>query len=455
MTTSETRLHAERLADRISELEYVADTIRLPDFHLKDGMEAPSSFVVASRDVIVPHLVSEAINDGMGLLTTPFTVDDVDPRRLDGVLQFVNAAGARTKLSTTRYSWTPDLLEAACRSGAEPLLKHYGLDPAFSDAIEDQGRATVQPLSRDEFKAAVPALVRGAKVVRGEVGLNFGGNHFLEIQAVERIIDHDLAERFGVAQGQIVVMYHLGPGTLGSILSNLYARRQKPPLHRKIGYAAARHALHLSTGRGFYKTFARSNSWLSVEETSEQGRALRDVLRIVKNCGFAYRMATVRCIADAVSTVLDTDLGSIKLVVDASHNMLQPEDLAGETFWVSRHNCCRPRPGMPGIVAGTHQVESYLIVGLPGSDTRLAGYDHGVGFLVDHAIGAALTRPDPSGHQVQRLSMTRGTNDVHSRKSFPLLDPSIAEEAINDLERAGFVRPVAVLRPLTTLKHVV
>jgi hypothetical protein len=51
--------------------------------------------------------------------------------------------------------------------------------------------------------------------------------------------------------------------------------------------------------------------------------------------------------------------------------------------------------------------------------------------------------------------MTRGTNDVHSRKSFPLLDPSIAEEAINDLERAGFVRPVAVLRPLTTLKHVV
>ena len=117
---------------RIAAMPYVADTLRLPDLHMKDGMEAPSSFVTATRGVIVPQLVSESINDGMGLLRTNVQVDAVSLQQLESLLRFVNEAGATTKLATTPYSWTPKLLERACREGAAPLLDHYGIDGRYS-----------------------------------------------------------------------------------------------------------------------------------------------------------------------------------------------------------------------------------------------------------------------------------------------------------------------------------
>ena len=145
--TSNPRLAAERISDEIAALDYVVETVRLPDLHLKEGMEAPSSFVVATKNSIVPHLVSESINDGMGLIATGVNADDVSPEQLEAILVFANKAGAKSKMTPTAYSWTPELLEAACRAGAEPLLEHYGLDPRFLDTIEERGRATAEPLS--------------------------------------------------------------------------------------------------------------------------------------------------------------------------------------------------------------------------------------------------------------------------------------------------------------------
>ena len=444
---------ANSLAASIAARPYVADTLCLPDLHMKDGMEAPSSFVTATRGVIVPHLVSESINDGMGLIRTNVQTDDLAPDELDAILRFVNRAGARTKMDTTPYSWTLKLLEQACREGAAPLLDHYGLDERFLDAIEDRGRATPETLSAEEFEMTVPSALRRTRITRGEIGLNFGGNHFLELQSVDRIVDPAEAERLGVSQGELMIMYHLGPGPLGSILSNLHAYRSKPQLHRKAGYALGRQILHGKRGLEFHRTFARLNDWLEVDADTAQGNALASVLRVIKNYGFAYRTATMKAIGDALETVLGVDPADVDLVVDMSHNMLEPEMIGDEEFWVSRHNCCRPRPGMPGIVAGNHQVPSCLSVGPAACDTRLSGYDHGVGFLIDEAGRAGDLMPDPKGRDVKRLTMVRGEPDVHKVDTFPLLDAAVTEEAIGTLSAAGMTDPVAYLRPLATLKH--
>ena len=453
LDTADPRLAAEQIADDIAALEYVVESVRLPDLHLKDGMEAPSSLVVATRNAIVPHLVSESINDGMGLISTGFDADDVSPEQLEAILRFVNRAGATSKAASTSYSWTRELLEAACRVGAEPLLEHYGLDPKFLNSIEDRGRATDEPLSYSEFASAVPRLLRNTRLTRGEIGLNFGGNHFLEIQRVDRIVDESEAERMRVRPGELVVMYHLGPGPLGSILSNLYAYRSKPQLHRKVGYALFRNLLHVAKGLHFHRTFARLNDWLAIDADSDQGRALSSVLRVIKNYGFAYRMATIAGIADALQDTLGIGQSSLGLVVDMSHNMLQPETIAGDDYWVSRHNCCRPVTGMPGIVAGNHQVASCLTVGPQGCDDKLGGYDHGVGFLIERAQQTGSIDPDPRGLDVRRLRMTRGTDELHQREVLPLLSSGVIEQAVASLEGMGFARPVAYLRPLATLKH--
>jgi hypothetical protein len=248
-------------------------------------------------------------------------------------------------------------------------------------------------------------------------------------------------------------MYHLGPGPLGSILSNLYAFRRKPPLRRKVGYAALRGAVHATKGAEHLRTFAALRSWLAVPETSKPGRDLAQILAIVKNYGFAYRMGTVRAISDAVRTVLGADPASIRLVVDASHNMLQPEVIAGERRWVSRANCCRPAAGKPGIVAGDHQVPSCLVLGPPGCEDRLAGFDHGIGHLLERARAADELAVDGRGHHVSRLRMVRGTGEVDRQQQVPLLQTSLLERTMEHLSASGFAEPVAYLRPIANLKH--
>lgn len=452
-TLQEKNASAHEIADWIESLPYVAKTLRLPDLHMKPGMEAPSSLVVASENVIVPHLVSESINDGMGLIATALDVEDLSPTGAAGILRWMNEAGAPSKATPSRYSWSSELLEAACRQGATPLLDHYRLDPSFVDAIEDAGRSETRDLTFDEFTSVVPGFLRRTRLTRSEIGLNFAGNHFLEVQAVDEIADPAVAESWGLRSGQVVIMYHLGPGPLGSILSNLYAFRAKPQLHRKAGYAFFRNVLHLGRGRDHHRIFSAFNRWLALDPESEPGSAYALALKVINNYGYAYRTASMAAIVDAVLHVTGADRDSNRLIVDMSHNMLQPENIDGETFWVSRHNCCRPVPGFPGIVAGSHQVPSCLTIGPDGTDGKLSGYDHGVGFLIEQAQENGGIPADSRGHEIRRLSMTRGTGELHEERVFPLLERTPLDEAMSTLSAQGMARPVAYLRPLATLKH--
>ena len=455
MTTLETDAvgEARRVAGRIEALPYIEASLRLPDLHMKDGMEAPSSFVTATKKTIIPQLVSESINDGMGLVATDLTVDDLSQDQILEIVKQVNVAGAISKAKPARYSWSRGLLEAACRGGAQPLLAHYGLPERYLSAFEDGGRAIDRELTAEEYISHVPRFLRNTKLTRSETGLNFAGNHFLEVQAVDEIVDDSVASRWGLRSGQVVVMYHLGPGPLGSILSNLHAYRLKPQAHRKAGYAFFRALWHGTSSARGRRDFAGFSNWLTIDADSEEGARYAMVLNIIKNYGFAYRTATVKAIVDAVNHVANQAANACELVVDLSHNMLQPEVIDGEEFWVSRHNCCRPQPGKPGILAGSHQVPSCLTVGPSTSSDTLAGFDHGVGFLIEQLQRSRKLGTHPSGHHIDRMVMTRGTGTVHEQRAFPLLDRTPLDDAIQDLSRRGMVAPVAMLRPLATLKH--
>ena len=48
-----------------------------------------------------------------------------------------------------------------------------------------------------------------------QVGTLGSGNHFLEIQVVDEIFDHEAAAAFGLREGQITVMIHCGSRGFG------------------------------------------------------------------------------------------------------------------------------------------------------------------------------------------------------------------------------------------------
>ena len=69
--------------EEIARLPYVDGVLALPDLHWKARMEVPSSIAIATRGVVVPEFTSAAINDGMGVLRTGLTADEMTPERLE------------------------------------------------------------------------------------------------------------------------------------------------------------------------------------------------------------------------------------------------------------------------------------------------------------------------------------------------------------------------------------
>src|SRR5439155_19175087 len=73
--------------------------------------------------------------------------------------------------------------------------------------IEDYGKIPQADASRVSNRAKE----RG----HGQLGTLGSGNHFLEVQVVEQIFDSELGTKFGLHQGQVVVLMHSGSRGLG------------------------------------------------------------------------------------------------------------------------------------------------------------------------------------------------------------------------------------------------
>ena len=67
---------------------------------------------------------------------------------------------------------------------------------------------------------------------REQLGTLGAGNHFLEIQVVDRIFDKDTASVFGLFEGQITVMIHTGSRGLGYQVCDDYIKYLQPALQK-------------------------------------------------------------------------------------------------------------------------------------------------------------------------------------------------------------------------------
>jgi tRNA-splicing ligase RtcB len=442
----------ERLADQ----PYVESVLALPDVHWKSQMEIPSSISVTTRDMVVPEFTSMAVNDGMGVVRTGLKVEDMTPERLEQFFTRVNANAAMNFFDTNRYSISGDDLRRVLLEGARGLLSRYEFDPSILDRIEDGGRYLDAGLGLGSLSDVVPHQLM-TRFSRSEMGLNFGGNHFLEVQAVDDVLDAEVARRWGFERGEVVVMYHLGPGPLGGTLLHHFARRTKLQSNRVALFFLSKLLFHYGQrmGRGSmakkWGLYFRHNGWTPVHARSDEGVLLRRAFAMAINYGFGYRLATIRAIRDGLREAISPHLPG-ELFCDITHNGAAERD-GGEGFsWTARHNACPLEALKPTIVAGSCDVPSYVGIGIEGFHPRLDSYDHGAGNLIDHYREAG--RLDTVPGSVWRFRMTRGRQaQVTSRKEIPLRISEPIDRLMECFEQHGMMRPVLRLRPLGNLKN--
>lgn len=442
--------------EMIAQLPYVESVLALPDVHWKAKMEVPSSIAITTRDTIVPEFTSADVNDGMGVVATGLSEQDMTPERLEAFFRAVNANAAGNFFDRNRYSLSAEELSRAIREGAAGVLDRYGMDARALEAFEDDGGISLDGEGADLAREAVPAQLLATSFSRSEMGLNFGGNHFLEVQAVDEVLDPETARRWGLARGQVVVMYHLGPGPFAGTLLHHYSRRLKLRRERVPMYFVSKLMFHfLQRGaRDFRRTWElhfRQNGWTPFPARSDEGALLNTALALANNFGHAYRLATVRAIVDGLHETLSWQVGT-RLLCDISHNGISEERRDGRSEWVARHNACRLSPGRPTLVAGSYDVPSYLGLGLDGDGGRFHSYDHGAGNLIDHYRTHGLLRPVEGS--VLRFRATRGRNGgIEKRYQMSLSSSEPIDRVMECLERQHVMRPVVRLRPLGNFKN--
>ncbi len=169
--------------------------VALPDAH--QGYGFPIGGVAAfdmNEGVISPGGVGYDINCGVRMLRTDMMADDLLKKKneiLEELFRQIPAGvgkGGSTKL-------TQDVLMNVLEKGPEWAVKEgYGTKEDLKRTEED-GRMK----DADSSKVSKKAIARGMP----QLGTLGAGNHFIELQKVDKIYDEKVAKAFGIEKGRL------------------------------------------------------------------------------------------------------------------------------------------------------------------------------------------------------------------------------------------------------------
>jgi tRNA-splicing ligase RtcB len=457
---------AERFADAQPEafdvppaIERVAVT---PDFHKAAGI--PVGTVLATRGFVVPQAVGNDINCGMRLHVTDLPAVAV-AGRLDALetacrrLYFEAGRnipmtrGMRQALLTAGLAGLADALPAYLHDGIWPLFRESDVGGNL-DRVERRGSipAGLSP-GLDDFLGPADRTSRD-----GQIGSIGGGNHFVEVQRVERVLDGPTAHAWGLRPGLVTVMVHTGSVMVGHKCGGLYrdAVRALYPVslrHPENGIfplpAGGRHA---DTTRRFW-----------------------DALHNAANFAFGNRLFLAMLAWAALREACGES--DFRLLYDAPHNLVWPEEDADGVRYIHRKGATTARGfadmadtpfryhGEPVLVPGSMGASSFILVG-QGNPEALASASHGAGRVLSR--GEALRGDDAEFRAfLERFRVVTPVDlrrqDVRARRD--IVEKKLAEikqeapfaykgigPVVRTLEAAGIARPVAELTPLLTVK---
>jgi len=412
----------------------------MPDIHWGYGFPigGVAATDVAEGGVISPGGVGFDISCGVRLLATSLDAEGVRPR-LGGLMAELGRRVPAGMGSGGVWRLGAGLIELVLRHGARAAVE-AGYGPSEDlDRCEDGGELPVEELG----DVSQRALERGV----GQLGSLGSGNHFLEVQVVERVLDPEVASSFGLREGQVTAMIHTGSRGLGHQVCSDHVREmlQALPEHR---------------------IEVPDPQLAAAPVESAQGRRYLAAMAAAANYGRANRQV----IAWAVGRAFEALFGAqdVAVVYDVSHNLAKMEryEVGGRPrlLCVHRKGATRALPaghpdlphayrpvGQPVLVPGSMGTASYVLVGEAGNEA-FASTCHGAGRTMSRHRAMRMA----TGRELQSRLRDQGVVvETRSVKSLSEEAPEAykdVDEVVRSCEGAGLSRPVARLRPIAVLK---
>ena len=319
----------------------------------------------------------------------------------------------------------------------------------------DRGYARPEDLERIEdggcAEGARPDFVseKAKHRQRDEIGTLGSGNHYLEVQEVDRIFDEEVAETLGLFKGDAVITFHCGSRGLGHQIGTEFLRDMWIE-DQKIGLDLPDRELACAP------------------INSDIGQRYLGAMRAGINCALANRTVITDLVREVFTELFPQ--ADLKLVYDVSHNTCKEEvheiDGHPRKLFVHRKGATRAfgpghpslpealkSVGQPVIIGGSMGTSSYILVGTEESESKAFS-------SACHGAGRAMSR-----HAATRRWRGREVIDQLAVQGIAIRSPSlrgIAEEApdayknidqvILAAETCGLSQPVAKLVPIICIK---
>jgi tRNA-splicing ligase RtcB len=424
----------------------VGPVIAMPDIHWGYGF--PIGGVAAfdaTEGVVSPGGVGYDICCGVRLMATELSAGELGDRlaSLIGELQRAVPAGVGSRRRGERLSEGD--LERVLASGAEAAVAlGYG-EMTDLARIEDFGRID----DADPDEVSIKAKERGGP----QLGTLGSGNHFVEVQRVERIYEEATARAFGLFAGQLVVMIHTGSRGLGHQVCTESVRT--------MGGAARKAGIALP-----------DRQLACAPLGSDEARRYLGAMAAAANFAFANRQVIGHYVARTLETFFGlppADQG-LRLVYDVVHNIAKWEnhevDGRSRRLLVHRKGATRALGpgasqlpadlidlGQPVLVPGDMGSASYVLVGTErAARESFSSSCHGAGRRLSRS--EALRKG--KGRSIGDELLSRGiVARAESRRTLIEEMPEAyknVDHVVEVIHGAGICRPVARLLPLGVVK---
>ncbi len=413
----------------------VEAAMAMPDIH--QGYGFPVGGVAATElpdGVVSPGGVGYDINCGVRLLALPIDAEELGARRealVHEISRSVPAGAGKRSGRGTRGE-----LDRVLQDGSRAVAEREE-DVACT---ESEGRLP----GADPLAVSERAHERGA----GQLGTMGSGNHFVEVQRVERIFEDQAAEAFGLVPGQVTILIHSGSRGLGHQVCGDYVRQMDGAM-RRFGIELPDRQLACAPA------------------SSPEGSAYLAAMAAAANFAWANRQVIADQVRAAIGRVLGPVLATeTRQVYDVAHNVAKAEKHLGRSVLVHRKGATRAFPagsaeiperyvqvGQPVFIPGSMGTSSFVLAGEPGSlELSFGTTCHGAGRLMSRTGAKKKIQGADLRRQLEKRGIVvRCPSNAGLAEEAPFAYKDV-ERVCEVVERAGLARRVAQLTPLGVVK---
>ena len=379
----------------------------------------------------------------MRLIKTNLTANEIKPKLKELTAKLFrnvpSGVGSKGKLRLS-----VDELDEAVTLGAKwAVEKGYGWEKDLKH-LEEGG----------EIKGADPSKVSDKAKQRGrpQFGTLGAGNHFLEVQKVERIFDEKIARVFGLEEGQLTIMLHCGSRGFGHQICDDYIRTMLRASEK-------------------YNILLPDKELCCAPIDSPEANDYMKAMYCAVNYAFCNRQVMTHWIRETMEEVFKKEAESMDLniVYDVCHNIAKMEkhevDGKIKMVCVHRKGATRAFPpgseeipadyrsvGQPVLIPGSMGTASYVLSGVESGKEAFYSTCHGSGRVMSRHAAIRQYRSDDVKRNLEQkgLAIFATSGEVISEEA-PGAYKNV-DEVVDGVAKAGLSKIVARVTPMGVAK---